>query len=324
MSRQTYQIVFLDAGTVDRGDLSMDTLKRVGRYRAIANCPRGKVARLVKNAEVVITNKVVLGEAEMKQLPGLKLICVAATGTNNIDLVTAKRCGIAVCNVAGYSTNTVVEHTLMFLLALSHRLLQHHASVMNGSWSRYSHFAYLEFPFSDLKGKTLGIIGYGHIGQGVAKLARDLGMKVLIGKIPGRKYSRASGRSELRTLLKKSDFVSLHCALSPQTLQLIDRKRLSWMKPKAYLLNLARGPVVVEEDIAWALRHGKLAGYASDVFSQEPPPQGHPLFHPLLRDKVLFTPHIAWASRESRQHMVEEMAKNIEAFWKGQRRNRLV
>jgi len=316
-------ILFLDAATVDLGDIAVKNLKKQGAYAALGLEPGDPLPPAALGAEIVVSNKYPLREAQLGFLPKLKLICVAATGTNNVDLEAARRRGIAVCNVAGYSTSTVVEQTVMFILALGHRLLEHDGAVKSGAWSRGPHFALLDFPFGDLAGKRLGILGYGHIGRGVARVAKALGMEVAVGKIPGGKYPAREKRLELRRLLQGSDFVTLHCPLSPRTEGMIDAKALAWMKPGAYLLNLARGPIVDEAAVARALLAGKLAGYATDVLGQEPPPADHPLFDPRLRDKVLFSPHIAWASRESRQRLVDEIAANIAAFRRGARRNRV-
>lgn len=317
-------IAFLDAQTLDLGDLDMRPLSRLGRYLAIPKCSRGKIPPKARGAEIVVTNKVFLGKRELKNLPKLRLIAVSATGVNNIDLEAAQAAGVGVCNVAGYSTQTVVEHTLMFLLSCAHRLPAHDRAVKSGRWSRSPIFTLLDYPFTDLEGKTLGIIGHGTIGKKVARLARAFSMKILVGKIPGRRYPKSKDRVGLKELLKRSDFVSLHCALTPQTRGLINRERLALMKPGAYLLNLARGPVVVEAHVAQALERGRLSGYAADVTEQEPIPKAHPFLKKSLQDKVLLTPHVAWASRESRQRLVDEIGKNIEAFLKGRKRNRLV
>jgi glycerate dehydrogenase len=317
-------ILFLDAATVDLGDVDLTRLRKQGQYSALALGPGDPLPALAREAEVLISNKFPLREAQFPKLPRLRLICVAATGTNNVDLEAARARGIAVCNVAGYSTPTVVEHALMFLLALSHRLHEQDAAVKRGEWSRGPYFALLNHPYSDLAKKTLGIVGYGALGRRVARLARALGMRVLVAKIPGRRYSRKGSRIPLTALLRRSDFISLHCPLSLQTQGLIDAKALAQMKPGAGLLNLARGPIVVEAAVAKALRAGKLAGYASDVLTEEPPPKHHPLLAAGLRDKVLLTPHIAWASRESRQRLVNEIAENIRSFCRGRRRNRIV
>lgn len=325
MLRQAKTLIyFLDADTVDLGDLNMASLTKAGSYHALRLRSLARLPKNLSRAEVVISNKFQLGETQLARLPALKLICVAATGVNNVDLDAAQRRGIAVCNVAAYSTATVAEHAVMFLLALAHRLPEHHRAVLEGAWSQGPHFALLDFPFSDLVGKKLGILGYGAIGRRVAKLARALGMEILLGRLPGRSYSPKEKRLSLCSLLGRSDYVTLHCPLTPQTRHLIDAEKLRWMRPTAYLLNLARGPIVDEMAVAAALRAGKLAAYATDVMEREPPSADHPLFSPRLQGKVLFTPHIAWASRESRQRLIDEIAQNILSFLRGGKRNRIV
>ncbi len=316
-------IVFLDAETVDLGDVNSKKLQAQGDYRPLFNIARQKIPEKVWKSEILISNKYFLGEKEFEQSPRLKLVCISATGANNVDLEAARRRGIGVCNVAGYSTTSVAEHTLMFLLALSHGLMPHHQAVMNQAWSQSLHFAWLEFPYKNLSGKTLGIVGYGDIGRKVEVLAKAFGMQVLIAKLPGRKYSDRKVRMTLSALFKKSDFVTLHSALNDQTHHLINARTLNYFKPSAYLLNLARGGLVDEKALARALQQGRLAGYASDVLEQEPPPREHIFFSKSIRDKVLFTPHIAWASQESRQNLLDEIAENIAAFKQGKRRNRL-
>ncbi|HKY62564.1 MAG TPA: D-2-hydroxyacid dehydrogenase [bacterium] len=316
-------IVFLDAPTVDLGDVDLSALRRLGNFLALDKKAGEALPMEAQRAEVLISNKYPLGPAEMSRLPALKLIAVAATGTNNVDLVEAKRQGIAVCNVPGYSTATVVEHTILFLLSFAHRWVEHVEAVRAGDWSRSPHFALLDFPFSDLAGKTLGILGYGDIGRRVAALAKALGMKVRLAKLPGRSYRKSEKREPLKKVLAQSDYVTLHCPLTEATRGLIDAEKLSWMKPTASLLNLARGPLVVESAVAKALRAGRLAGYGADVLSEEPPSRHHPLLAKDLRDKVLLTPHVAWASRESRRRLLLECGKNIDCFRKGLRRNRV-
>ncbi len=318
------QILFLDAATVDLGDLDLRHLSRQGVYSALRLTSQDPLPPEAEFAEVLISNKYPLGAPEIAKLPRLRLICVAATGTNNVDLQAARARGVAVSNVAGYSTATVVEHAVMFLLALGHRLTEHDLAVKRGDWSRAPYFALLSYPFSDVKGKRLGIVGFGTIGRKVAQVARALGMEVLVAKLPGRSYAGKEKRVTLIALLRRSDFVSLHCPLTERTAGLIGKQALAQMKPGAFLLNLARGPLVVETAVAEALRSGRLAGYASDVIGREPPPPDHPLFAEDLQNKVLWSPHIAWASRESRQRLVDEIAENIRAFRSGKKRNRVV
>ncbi|MFO1518707.1 MAG: D-2-hydroxyacid dehydrogenase [bacterium] len=319
------QITFLDAGTVDLGDVDLSALKKAGTVNFHVHSTPEEVLEKSRGAHVVITNKCVLDEGILKSLPDLRLICVAATGVNNVDLKAAERLGVAVTNVAGYSTPSVVEHAFLLMLAFSHRLFEHHQSVVSKVWSNSPHFALFDFPFSDLEGKTLGIVGFGAIGKKVATLAKAFGMNVLVAKIPGRKYPQGGkGRQPLDKVLKESDFVSLHCALTPETHSMMNTKRLNIMKKTAYLLNLSRGPVVNEWAVAEVLQAGRLAGYGADVMEHEPPPPNHPFFQEALKNKVLLTPHIAWASRESRQRLLNEIAANIEAFKKGRKKNRLV
>lgn len=317
------KIVFLDASTVDRQDLGLREFLKLGKVTFYPQSRPGQIVSRCKNADVVVSNKCVLGEKELFQLPRLKLIAVMATGYNNIDVADARKRGIAVCNVAGYSTSTVVEHTFLFLLAFSHRLLEHDR-VAKSKWSRSPIFAILDYPFSDLEGKTLGIVGFGNIGKRVARLAKEFGMNVLVAAIPGKKYPATQKRSPLKKMLAQSDFVTLHSTLTPQTKHLINSSTLKQMKKTAYLLNLARGPLVDEQAVADALLKGRIAGYASDVMEQEPPPHKHPFWNPKLKDKIILTPHIAWASRESRQRLVDESIKNIRAFFSGKKRNRVV
>ncbi|HSA60377.1 MAG TPA: D-2-hydroxyacid dehydrogenase [bacterium] len=317
------KIVFLDAGTVDLGDVDISPLRRLGSYRAFADTPPSQVVSRARGSDAVVTNKCVLGAPEIAALPRLKLIAVAATGVNNVDLAAARRKKIAVANVAGYSTATVAEHALLFLLACSHRLREHHEAAWS-EWSRSGRFALLDHPYADLCGKTLGVLGYGAIGRRVARLARAFGMKIAIARLPGRRYPATPKRKSLQEVLRLSDFVSLHCPLAAATRHLINRTTLGWMRPGAFLLNLSRGAVVSEEDVAQALLKGRLAGYATDVLSREPPLQKHPLLDRRLRGKILMTPHVAWASRESRQRLVDEIARNIRAFQNGWRRNRIV
>lgn len=316
-------IVFLDTATVDLGDLELTSLRKQGVLTTYPLTAAPDIVARAASAEVIITNKCVLTDVHFAALPQLKLICVAATGTNNIDITAASKRGIAVANVAGYSTQSVAEHTLLFLLAASHRLLDHDRSAKEEAWSRSTSFAVLDFPYRELHGKTLGIVGYGTIGKQVAKLAKAFGMTVLLAKLPDRKYAATPARYSLKHVLSKSDYITLHCALTDRTHHLINSETLSWMKPHAVVLNLARGAVVDEPATAAALRAGKFGLYASDVLSQEPPAQDHPLLSASLRNRVMLTPHIAWASLEARQRLVDDIAHNIAAFRHGKRRNRV-
>lgn len=319
-------IVFLDSSTLDLGDLDLSPIRQCGSWQAYSNTASYEIIERLRSAEIVITNKCVLTAAHFQALPDLRLVCVTATGVNNIDLDAARAHGIAVANVRNYSTPSVAEHAFLLMLALSHRFLVHERAARE-DWHATPSFAVLDFPFTELAGKTLGIMGYGAIGQAVSRIARAYRMKVKVAALPGRHYADSRPRitrMAFDEVLRSSDFVSLHTALTEHTRHLISREALSKMKKTAYLLNLARGDIVDEHALVQSLRAGEIAGYASDVLAHEPPREDHPLFSDDLRDRVLLTPHVAWASRESRARMVDEIAKNIRAFIQGRSRNRVV
>lgn len=312
----------MDASTVDRKDLNLRAFISLGEGVFYPQSTPAQIVDRCRDADVVVSNKCILGEKEFSQLPRLKLVSVMATGYNNVDLASARKRRIALCNVPAYSTATVAEHAFLFMLAFAHRLMEHHRVAIS-KWPHSPIFAILDYPFSDLEGKNLGIVGYGHIGKKVARIAKSFGMKVGIAALPGRKYAAHPPRLSLKKLLSQSDFVSLHLALAPQTKHLINTHTLKYMKKSACLLNLARGAVVDEKAVAKALLQKQLAGYASDVMEQEPPPHQHPFWNPKLKDKIILTPHVAWASRESRQRLLDESVKNIRSFLEGRKRNRI-
>lgn len=316
-------IIFLDAGTMSLKNLNLSKLKSCGKIIFYPKTSSREIVSRCKNSEIVITNKNIFNRETIRSLPKLKLIAVSATGYNNIDIQAAKEREILVSNVKGYSTSTVVEHTFLFLLAFSHRLIEHQEASMKGEWSRSPAYTLLKFQFHDLHGKTLGIIGYGTIGKKVTNLAKNFGMKILIAAIPGRKYSKNEKRVSLDEVLKKSDFISIHSALNSQTFHLMNQTRISKMKKTAYLLNLARGDLIDEKAVLDVLKKNKIAGYATDLMSQEPPPANHPFFQKAVRNKILMTPHIAWASLESQQRLIDEVAENILAFQRGKKRNQI-
>lgn len=316
-----WRIVFLDAGSIDYGDVSLAPLLRTGSVRIFHQTPPGLVAARCRGARIVITNKCRFDQKILSQLPDLQCLCITATGTNNVDLKAARRQGVAVTNVAGYSTESVAQLTIAFLLALALDLKNLTSAVEKGKWSQSPFFALVPTKITELSGKTLGILGYGRIGRRVAFLAKTFGMTVLVGRIPGRKYSGTPPRISLNTLLKKSDFICLHAPLTPLTQDLIHEKQLRKMKKSAYLINMARGGLVNEKALAKALKRGYLAGAATDVLSEEPPKKNHIL---LGVPNLWVTPHIGWASREARENLIRELALNIKAFQQGKRRNRVV
>ena len=319
-------VVFLDASSVDCGDMDMS------RFRNDWNCvfypetARGQTAERLSGQHVAVTNKVVI-RADVMDDPraaDLKLIAIAATGANNVDLDAARARGIAVCNVAGYSTAAVMQHTIGFILNFACNIPQYSRDVREGYWNRSSLFCLLNRQCMELEGKVLGIIGLGAIGLAVQRAAQAFGMTVLVSQRPGQQGPPPQGRVALDDLLRASDFVSIHCPLTPETRGLIGARELALMKPGAYLLNVARGKIVDEPALLDALRQGRIAGAAFDVLSQEPPAPGHIMTEAARElDNLIVTPHTAWSAREARQRLLHEVAENIAAFERGETRNRI-
>jgi glycerate dehydrogenase len=268
----------------------------------------------------VISNKVVLDRATLSQCPRLKLICVTATGTNNVDLEAARDLGMAVSNVTGYGTPSVVQQVFALLLALTTRLMEYRAAARDGRWADSPYFCVMGLPFRELAGKTLGIIGYGELGHGVARVAKAFGMEVIISQRPGGEPK--SGRVPVHELLQTADVVTLHVPLADNTRNLIDAPQLAMMKNDAILINAARGGIVNEQALAEALQNGQIGGAGFDVLSVEPPREGNILLD-LDLPNLIITPHVAWAARESRQRLMDLVAQNIQAYLKGERRNRV-
>lgn len=313
------RIVFLDRGTLPVA-MRVPALP-LQWHEHESTLPEQVVARLA-HAEVAISNKVPLIAASLAQLPKLKLIAVAATGTNNVDLEYCREHGIAVGNVSGYSTDSVAEHTFALLLALRRQVHSYHADILAGAWQRSAHFALLSHPLNDLHGSTLGIFGYGHIGQAVARIAEAFGMKVLVAEHKNAPSIRA-GRVPFEQMLEQADAVTLHCPLTPETRNLIGEPELRRMKPSAILLNLARGGIVDEAALARALHEKWIAGAGVDVLTTEPPRAGNPLLE-VAGPNCIITPHVAWASQQSLVRLAEEIVLNTEAFYRGKSRNRIV
>lgn len=276
-----------------------------------------ELAGRIADAELVIVNKVVLDRAALHHAPRLRMIAVTATGTNNIDLEAAAERGIRVCNARDYGTPSVVQHTFCLMLALANRLPAYMQDVRSGVWSGQRNFCLLHHPVMELSGKTLGIIGYGALGQAVAEMARQWGMRVLLANIPGQQYSPQDAllRTGLPELLKQSDVVSVHCLLSERTRGLLGQSELAAMKPGALLVNTARGGIIDEPALLEALRTGHLGGAATDVLASEPPAEQDPMLTTDLPNLIV-TPHCAWASQESRQRLLDQVVENLRAFIK--------
>ncbi|MCF6354635.1 MAG: 2-hydroxyacid dehydrogenase [Candidatus Polarisedimenticolaceae bacterium] len=313
--------VFLDLETVDCGDLNLAALKQVlPQWQWHAATRTNETAERIRDATIVVSNKVVLDRESLRQARQLRLICVAATGTNNVDLQAAHELDISVTNVAGYATPSVVQHVFSLMLTLITRLADYSQAVANGAWQRSRQFCLLDFPIQELAGKRLGIVGYGELGRAVAEVAKAFGMQVLVAQRPG--GSSQPNRIPLEALLPQVDLLSLHCPLAENTKNLIGQRELGLMKKGALLINTARGGIVDEAALAAALRSGKIGGAGVDVLVQEPPTKGNPLLEPGIPNLIV-TPHIAWASREARQRLVDELTANIQAFLRAEERNRI-
>lgn len=274
-----------------------------------------QVLERAKDADIIITSKVILNHEILSQLPKLKLIAVTATGTNNIDLVAAKALGITVKNVTGYSSVTVPEHVIGMIYALKHRLIDYHRDqLLTERWATCGQFCYVDYPISDVQGSTLGIIGRGCIGNEVARLAQAVGMRVLFAEHQHATTIR-EGYTAFDEVLNQADVISLHCPLTPQTEQLINAKTLALMKPNACLINTGRGGLINEADLLQALQSGKLAGAALDVLVKEPPASDDALWLAAkTQPNLLITPHVAWASDSALTTLVNKVAQNIEEF----------
>ena len=310
------KIVILDGHALNPGDLSWDGLKQLGELTVYDRTPADKVVERALGAEIVITNKTPIGEKELNQLPDLKYIGVIATGYNIIDIETAKKKGILVTNVPGYSTASVVQLTFALLLELCLHVQRHSDSVMDGKWARSLDFSFWDYPLVELSGKTIGIIGFGEIGQSVADVATAFGMNI-IGN--SRTQSNQSTRKNFKwatipELLKEADVISIHCPLTPETEALINKESLKTMKSSAFLINTARGPIIVEQDLADALNNKVIAGAGIDVLSIEPPTKDNPLFN---AKNCLITPHIAWATIEARSRLMGIAVNNLSSFIAG-------
>lgn len=314
------KIVILDGYTLNPGDLSWTGLEAQGTLTVYDRTAPDQVVERAKEATIVLTNKTALTADQLAQLPKLKFISVLATGYNIIDIEATKQLGITVSNVPGYSSYSVVQLCFALLFELTHRVQQHSDAVHQGQWVNSPDFSFWKQPLVELAGKKMGLIGLGDIGQKMTDMALALGMEVLAHSRTrkGRLESERFKWVELDELFREADVVSLHCPLTPQTKGIINAARLRQMKHTSYLLNTARGPLIVETDLAQALNEGWIAGAGLDVLSVEPPTAENPL---LSAKNCLITPHIAWASVEARTRLLEETIANVKAFIAGKPRN---
>lgn len=302
-------IVFLDASTV--GSVSLLPIEKLGNLTCYPTSTPEQARARVKDADVIIVNKVVVDQALMDAAEHLTLICESATGVNNIDLEAAAKRGISVKNVAAYSTAAVVQLTFALILEMVCRTSSHSNFVKDGSYSACPIFTDPSSPFMELDGKTMGIVGMGTIGQSVAKVASAFGMKVIYYSTSGTSHCTDYPSVDLQTLLESSDIVSIHAPLNARTQGLLGREQLQRMKRSAFLVNIGRGGIVVEQDLAEAISNGWIAGAGIDVFTQEPIPARHPLLSTTHPERLTLTPHIGWASKEAIERLISGVAENI-------------
>lgn len=303
--------VLLDKSTIGN-DVSLEAIKKQCNLTCFETTDYSEVFERVKGAEIIITNKVHIGKEEMEVAKNLKLICVAATGFNNIDIEEAKKRNIIVTNVKGYSTESVAQTVFGYILSIMNSMFEVNEDIKNGLWQKNPVFTMLKHPFIELKGKNLGIIGYGTIGKRVAEIAKVFGMNILIAE--SLVNNKTSNRTPLNELVKKSDIITVHTPLTEKTKNLISEKEFALMKQSAILINAARGGVVNEQDLYKALVNNEIRYAATDVLTQEPPKDDNILFK---APNIIITPHIAWTSFDARKKLVAGISENIRLFIDG-------
>ncbi len=314
--------VFLDYETVSNGDLDCSGLTAVmPGLQIYGSTSDSEAAARIADAEIVLLNNFVLTRALVLGATHLKLIALAATGTDNVDLTAAHERGVGVCNVRGYCSRSVMQQVWAMILGLTQRLEEFTRRAKDGSWERSGAFDYFEHPIRELAGLTFGVVGWGELGQAAAGAAAAFGMRVVIANRPGAAHE--TGRFDLDQVLAMSDVLSLHCPLNEATRGMIGARELALMKPDALLINTARGGLIHSHALAAALKAHRLGGAGIDVLPQEPPVDGDPLLDPDIPN-LLLTPHVAWAAREARQRCLDEIAANVSDFLMGGRRGRVV
>ena len=315
------KIVILDAYAINPGDLAWDALDKFGEVAVYDRTAPDEVVERCKGAEIVLSNKVPLDANTIASLPDCKYIGVLATGFNLIDLDAATRNGIVVCNIPSYSTDSVAQNTFALLLALTNHAEDYDRRIhTEDRWTKCKDFCYLDYPLVELAGKSIGIVGYGHIGRMVGSIARAFGMRVMVYSSRPQQELPEVVKVDMDTLFKESDVISLHCPLTPETTKMINAEKISLMKPTAVILNTARGGLIDEDALAEALNSGRIAGAGLDVLSTEPPLPSNPLLH---AKNCIITPHISWAAYEARKRLIEIAVANIEAFVAGSPINRV-
>jgi len=315
-----HNMVFLDSDSMGDADLS-PLRSSATTLQCYPHTTAQQVIGRLQQTSIAIVNKVELTADMLQALPALKLICVAATGVNNVDLIAARELGITVCNVRGYADTAVPQHVFALLLQLTNKVQQYHQAVLAGQWSQSKHFCLLDYPVTELAGKKFVVVGYGALGQASAALAKAFGMQLIIAEQPGAASCR-QGRVPFIDALAQADVISLHCPLTSTTEKLFNANVFAAVKPNALLINTARGGLIDEAALLDALQSGTLGGAALDVLTQEPPAPDNILIRANLPN-LLISPHMAWASAEARQRMVLQLADNIQAFIHGSPQHQL-
>lgn len=316
------KIVFLDASTIGPG-VTVGRPDFAHEWQEYDRTAAEEVVSRLSDATICISNKVAITPDMLKQLPQLKLIAVAATGYNIVDLDACKSQGVAVCNIRGYAVNTVPEHTFSLILALRRNLIEYREQVLDGEWVRSDQFCFFNRPIRDLAGSNLGIIGAGALGQSVGRIGLAFGMKVMYLNQHIRTAPDHGQLVSLEQMRDEADILTLHCPLTPETQNIIDADFLAGMKESALVINTGRGGLVDEEALAQALKQGQIAGAGIDVTEVEPAPIDSPMMQVAGLPNVLLTPHVAWASVGGMQTLVDQLIGNIEAFVAGEPRNLL-
>ncbi len=307
------QLVITDGYTLNPGDLNWEAFYKLGDVKYYDRTPASEVAVRCREADVIVTNKTPVNAATISQCPNLKMIAVTATGYNIVDVEAARKASITVCNVPVYGTYSVAQHAFALLLELSNKVGVNSASVAEGEWSTSKDWSYSKGPIIELLDKTLGIIGFGRIGEQTGRIAKAFGMNVVFHN-PSPKNVNWATALPLQEVFRQSDFISIHCPLTPQNSGFINKQLLSQMKPTAFLINTSRGQLINEPELAEALQSATLAGAALDVLSSEPPPADHPL---IGLSNCLITPHNAWLSFEARKRILETSLENIKGWMNG-------
>lgn len=317
------KIVFLDSMTVG-ADVDLSAFKRLGDFISYERSSKQEAAERIKDADIVLSNKVLLDEETLKNAPNVKMIAVTATGYNNVDIEYAKSRNIAVANVAGYSTDSVVQHTFALLFHLCEKMEYYSKYTKSGEYTKSPMFCDLGRTFYELRGKTWGIIGLGAIGREVARIAKAFGCRVIYYSTTGANDNHDYERVEFDQLLSQADIVSIHSALTPATHYLMNYDAFSSMKSDAIVINVGRGPIINEADLVKAIKNNLIAGAALDVIEAEPMREDCPLCELKDDERLIVTPHVAWATFEARTRLMQMVYDNVDSFIKGEKKNRII